>query len=1097
MKSNDKCFAKRLSQMLLAGFAATSTLVAGADYNWLSEVEEKADGIVWRYVANNGESLVVGCRGVVYVYAFAMNSVLDELATGYEDFENDCFMSAIPPDTSGAISIPSTLGGKPVTTIGEYAFCTSTNLTEIEIPASVRHIAAGAFRGCRNLKSISVASGNTAYKVVNGLLMTADGKRVVAAPRQLENVSIPAGVKYIDDFAFFGCEKIVSARIPEGVIGIGMKAFLGCKSLAQIMLPASFAEFGTMSQWYGEWEESYDDEYYDDGDDYYYVDNMIWKGDEWSEGWWSEGPEGDYDYEGLEWGHYNGAFGGCGALKSISVADANPYYTSRDGVLFTKDGCVIISCPGGIAEFDVAFQVKAIGPLAFYGSEALRSVSIADSVKYIAGEAFAGCTSLTNVDFKTRSAGNSLVFYGYNQFAHCTSLERIELPSEIMYPYSNWNLHKICFDANLPYAMLRNCPKLKYVGLPSNLVGIDYFAFWECSGLESISIPAGVDGFGESAFAGCVRLRTVVFEGKAPSADLREYLADRFGFERDSIEEELSFTFDRTPWLASFTPFSLQIENSVLVGFTGCCPEVLTIPAGVTEIGDSAFDYDENVSVLGLKRVVLPVGLKRVGKWAFFWAGLESLVIPEGVTSLGEGAFLSCTNMTSLTLPESLTELSPSAFRNCGSLREIVIPKGIIELGERALAYCVGLESICFEGNAPKCGENVFLGMNPDCVVYVQKGSTGWNVAIPGVWNGLRIEYASETASENALELYGMVNGVVPSLASVYDGCLYSETTGAIAGTIQVKVGKTGKDGKAAVKATVVVGATKKSLKGADKGKAAIAADGPTSIRLVGGEACEVTLGAEGLSGTYGPYLIDGARNFFSSKDKGEAGVANDLLAKWLGPVNVAWEDGGSASVSIAKKGKVRVAVTLADGTKATANGQLLVGDEWLCVPVVVTKKTNLAFTLWLPHSGGAAVVEGLPDDVVAGKPGTLKAGAKFHIDAEEFSARWGQRALPYLPDGVPVSQNGTKWMLPKAGKVAYQRGGTDVDSAKLGENPSALKLTYKAKDGSFKGAFKVYADNGGRLKATSVNVSGVVVEGVGYGSATVKNAGAVPIGIE
>ena len=345
------------------------------------------------------------------------------------------------------------------------------------------------------------------------------------------------------------------------------------------------------------------------------------------------------------------------------------------------------------------------------------------------------------------------------------------------------------------------------------------------------------------------------------------------------------------------------------------------------------------------------------------------------------------------------------------------------------------------------------------------------------------------------LELYEMVDGAAPATAaSVYDGCLV-DARGNVAGSIQIKIGKTGKDGKAAVKATVMVGAAKKSLK-ADGGMAAIAEDGPTSIRLVGGEACEVTLGAEGLSGTYGPYLIDGARNFFTSKDKGEAGDANDLLAKWLGPVNVAW-DGGSASVSVAKKGKVRVALTLADGTKATANGQLLVGDEWLCVPVVVTKKMNIAFTLWLPHSGGAAVVEGLPGDVVAGKPGSLKAGAKFHIDAEEFSARWEQRALPYLPNGVPVSQNGTKWMLPKAGKVAYQRGGTEVDSAKLGENPSALKFTYKAKEGSFKGSFKVYADNGGRLKATNVSVSGVVVEGVGYGTAKVKNAGAVPIRIE
>ena len=70
------------------------------------------------------------------------------------------------------------------------------------------------------------------------------------------------------------------------------------------------------------------------------------------------------------------------------------------------------------------------------------------------------------------------------------------------------------------------------------------------------------------------------------------------------------------------------------------------------------------------------------------------------------------------------------------------------------------------------------------------------------------------------------------------------------------------------------------------------------------------------------------------------------------------------------------------------------------------------------------------------------------------------------------------------------------VDASKLGENPSALKLTYKASDGSFKGSFKTYADLNGRPKATTVKVVGVLVNGVGYGTATVKG-GSAPVTIE
>ena len=350
-------------------------------------------------------------------------------------------------------------------------------------------------------------------------------------------------------------------------------------------------------------------------------------------------------------------------------------------------------------------------------------------------------------------------------------------------------------------------------------------------------------------------------------------------------------------------------------------------------------------------------------------------------------------------------------------------------------------------------------------------------------------------------KIYSNVSGSAPSTAaSEYNGYLYDEKSGAVKGTIQVKVGKAKLDKKtqsltAAVKATVVIGATKKSLKGADKGKAVLSSDGPTELELVGGEVCEVVLGAEGLSGSYGSYLIDGARNFFSSKDKGEQGAANDVLSKWLGPVSVVW-NGGSVNVSIAKKGKAKVKGTLANGTKVSAKSVFLVGEEWCAVPVAAPK-AKLTFTLWLSRDGHTAVVEGLGDGAIAGKPRALKSSAKFQVG--KTAALWtsisGTVLTDYIPDGFRVASNGGKWVLPKAGKVVYKDGA--VDGAKLGENPSALKLSYKAKDGSFKGSFKVYAVIGGKLKATTVNVTGVVINGVGYGTATIKKVGSVPVKVE
>ena len=348
-------------------------------------------------------------------------------------------------------------------------------------------------------------------------------------------------------------------------------------------------------------------------------------------------------------------------------------------------------------------------------------------------------------------------------------------------------------------------------------------------------------------------------------------------------------------------------------------------------------------------------------------------------------------------------------------------------------------------------------------------------------------------AVEETYILYESISGAAPETASEYNGYLF-DANGSMKGTIQVKVGKPNKNtGLASVKASVVTGAGKTSLKAAEKGKAAVNPDGPTEIALVGGETCTITIGADGLFGTYGSYFIDGARNFFSSKDSGEASAANAILGKWLAPINVVW-DGGSVGVSMAKKGKVKVKGT-AGSSKVSANAMFLVGEEWCAVPVVAPK-ANLSFVLWLSRDGLKAAVKGLGNSVLVGKAGSLASGAKFHISttAALWAALPGTVLTDYLPDGIAVVQSGGKWEFPKAGKLSMKNGVLDV--SKAGDNPSGLKLTCKAKDGSFKGSFKAYSADGGKLKATKVDVTGVMVDGVGYGTATVKKVGAQPVTI-
>ena len=326
--------------------------------------------------------------------------------------------------------------------------------------------------------------------------------------------------------------------------------------------------------------------------------------------------------------------------------------------------------------------------------------------------------------------------------------------------------------------------------------------------------------------------------------------------------------------------------------------------------------------------------------------------------------------------------------------------------------------------------------------------------------------------------------------ATIFDGYLMT-AAGEIAGSIQVKAGKTGKTGESKLTASVmVVGQAKKlSFRGV------MATDGSALLVCRGQPDLSLVFDADTLSGTMGSQVVVGTRSRFTSKVKAEVSAANDKLKPWLGAVNVAW-DAGYLTATIAAKGKVKVSGMI-DGKKVSSTSQILLNDAENLIPVIVTKPIELALLMSLPPDGGDVRVTGL-DSSQAGKAGTLPPDAAFHIDRK--ANLWG--GLPgvvladQIPDGLPVTQTGNRWTLPKAGKVAYVKGTTEIDEAKAGQNPSGLKLSYKMKDGSFKGSFKVYVDNNGKPKGITVNVTGVMAGDAGYGTATIKNLGSVPIQI-
>ena len=155
---------------------------------------------------------------------------------------------------SSSVVIPSTYNGKPVTSIGSFAFSGCSGLTEIVIPSSVTSIGRFAFSDCSGLSEIVIPSSVTsigpfAFSGCNDLsIVFAEGMKSIPEEALSEasgivSVSIPSSVTSIGRSAFFDCSGLSEIVIPSSVTSIGPFAFFGCSVLTSIVYS------GTKAQW--------------------------------------------------------------------------------------------------------------------------------------------------------------------------------------------------------------------------------------------------------------------------------------------------------------------------------------------------------------------------------------------------------------------------------------------------------------------------------------------------------------------------------------------------------------------------------------------------------------------------------------------------------------------------------------------------------------------------------------------------------------------------------------------------------------------------------------------------------------------------------
>ena len=96
----------------------------------------------------------------------------------------------------------------------------------------------------------------------------------------------------------------------------------------------------------------------------------------------------------------------------------------------------------------------------------------------------------------------------------------------------------------------------------------------------------------------------------------------------------------RLAWKAG-AGFSPVVDDGILLGFTGECPETLYIPNTVTWIAEEVFENCDN---------------------------LYSVIFSESVAGIGSGAFAMCSNLSDLTFNKGMSVIEDEAFATCNGL---------------------------------------------------------------------------------------------------------------------------------------------------------------------------------------------------------------------------------------------------------------------------------------------------------------------------------------------------------------------------------------------------------------------------------------------
>ncbi len=481
------------------------------------------------------------------------------------------------------------------------------------------------------------------------------------------------------------------------------------------------------------------------------------------------------------------AFEQCQALESISFPDT----------LVSIGQSAFYKC-AKLQSVVIPASVTVLQNNLFNECWRLKSVTFSSDVTAIEGNAFAYCSWLDEVFFKGSAADwagltigegnasltNALRHYVYNENLSWTLVDGILTitGTGLMPTFSDdapWvgtEFTSAVIEEGITSVSsfaFHNCIGMQSISLPDSLTKIDTSAFRSCSALTEVTLPDSVTTLGTSVFTGCSSLSQVTFGAGLSS------IGDTL-FNGCSSLDAIYCNENNTKYTSVNGVLFNKHKTSLILFPTGYSGSY-RIPIGTTSIGQSAFYRATKVTV-----ITIPEGVTTINMMGFDGcSALTSVELPSSLKTMGSFAFAECSDLTEVTIREGLQTIPSGAFTGCKKLVNVWLPISLRSISASAFSSnCTSLNTVYYAGNETEwsaisiSSDNDKLknaSLNYGCVppqnpVIVAYGNHGSNISWTLDENGLLVIsgagdmedfYSSGTYDWRATDVSSAVKSVI------------------------------------------------------------------------------------------------------------------------------------------------------------------------------------------------------------------------------------------------------------------------------------------------------------------------------------------------